>query len=259
MEEYINNFLARKFRKQGKDYRLSDNSKRSGQDFGYANRMASKIYKYVEGPILGFNDRVIFQRLASLIISMLRKDEQNELGQLRLGNGNVGQAEGFRLLEQKQWRNLFPWFPTIVCDLSDQSVKIQVAPITDWPVDFYEPNVKEVHLKLYVVVLPFETTEPSTCSYSKTIDLIPGEPFEGRLTKLSFKGWENCLLFVFGSVRCALQHKGTSEIFVSSNQKLMASDILKVFRLKDGALLEDRELDKPTPNIEPQDDGADWV
>lgn len=261
MEELINQFLSRKFRKQGKAFRLAENSKLSGQDFAYANRMASMFYRHAKQIIPNLKDRNTFQRIVKLMLTMLRQDDHNELGELRLGNGNVGKAEGFRLLTERIWEDLYPGLPEITCKTEGSLVEITIMPFVNWPAGFYTPNVRKVHLQFHVILLPFQTDEPSGYLQSKPMVLELGQPVKRASTQMKYEDGENCLLFVVGSISCSIQSATNNDVFLSINRKYRAAEVLKVFRIKNGILLNDQfqEDHKPTPKTEPEDEGTDWV
>ncbi|QNL50471.1 hypothetical protein H8S90_02295 [Olivibacter sp. SDN3] len=83
--------------KRKPEYALSENSKKSTQDFKSANRVASLIYKVFKSCMPRVSSRAQYQKLCKRILKMMHEGSDLPLGQRKCYHGDVTHLVGFQL------------------------------------------------------------------------------------------------------------------------------------------------------------------
>lgn len=259
MKTLIKRVVANKLRKRGKEYRSSENTKLSGQDFAYANKITSKIYHALTKTSEIKKNRALYQRLLRKVIKIIRADEVHELGQLRIGFGNIQDLVGFRLNERKSIEGLVHWLPKIDFGIAPPTISIHVPEITETTLHSLPQSVVRTETKFHVFKIPIETTEEVAHLSTKYLIHLRHSTIPSRTARLSLDGWDNCLILVVGMVHCYLWSESEKEEFMTLNQQLMACDILAIYGLRDGKLIQDRPYEEIQKQLPSQDQGVDWA
>ncbi len=126
MDELIKKMAAKKLRIKGKAYKLNENSKLSTYDFGYANKIAGRIYSFVKLLMSRSADRTIYQKILSRVMKTVRSDEVHELGKLRIGYGNILALKGLQFNARQSWSGFIAWNTEVACHTKDDSIHITV-------------------------------------------------------------------------------------------------------------------------------------
>jgi hypothetical protein len=259
MNELIESIVNRKLRKKGKDYQLHENSARSGSDFAYANSITKRIYGVSKNLVELLRSQSIYRRLQRIVMKALREDEINPLGKLRLGNGNSGVFKGFSFNENRSWDGLVRWLPIITYDEAQNTVSFNIPAQSDSSLQSLPKPISKAEVKFYTLSLPFELDEEYALSATKILTLKPNQGQISRVTNLPLSKMDNCLILIFGIVRCHLWESSGNTDFLSGNKDYLVSDIVEVFRIKDGRLIEDKAVSKrPAVPSVMEDQGSDW-
>lgn len=258
MEELVKAVVSKKLRIKGNAYNLSENSGKAGIDFGYASKTASRLNKLCKA-IVPSRNRGLYQQLLGKIITLVRADEIHELGQLRIGYGNIQTLKNFQFNERRSWGGYVPWETEVVCDLDESVVKISIPKDKNWSRERYDDRVYKLQVQYHLVKLPFELDEEVATLHTKELIFTPGENGSSKTAKLSIAGWDNCLLLLIGKVDTYLWRLNRQEGYsLSGNRSYRPAAILEVFGLRDGQLLVDRVIEKEENTQLPPEDGADW-
>lgn len=258
MEELVKAVVSKKLRIKGSAYNLSENSGKAGIDFGYASKTASRLNKLCKA-IVPSRNRGLYQQLLGKIITLVRADEIHELGQLRIGYGNIQTLKNFQFNERRSWGGYVPWETEVVCDLDESVVKTSIPKDKNWSRERYDDRVYKLQVQYHLVKLPFELDEEVATLHTKELIFTPGENDSSKTAKLSIAGWDNCLLLLIGKVDTYLWRLNRQEGYsLSGNRSYRPAAILEVFGLRDGQLLVDRVIEKEENTQLPPEDGADW-
>lgn len=258
MERIIHKIVSRKLRKRGSDYPLSKNSTDANKDFGYANKISSLIFQFGKRSWPAIGDQTVYRRLVKEVVALLRLDEVNPLGELKLGNENVSSLVGFRWNKKRSFSSLIPWTAMIEFDADQYEIEIVVPENKKWEFKKYDERLSAYRIQYHVMRVPYELGEEPAILSSKVLTLSPGVLSDAKKTKFEVRGWDNCLLIVVGSVRCEF-HEATGDcVYLSNNASFMAADIMSVFRLKDGLLMLDVLREPSIPQVQIPEEGTDW-
>ena len=258
MEDLIQAVISKKLRIKGHAYNLSENSGKAAIDFGYASKTASRLNKLCKA-IVPSRNRGLYQQLLAKVITLVRADEIHELGQLRIGYGNIQTLKGFQFNGRQSWGGYVPWQTEVVCDLDEAVVQISIPKDKNWSRERYDDRVYKLQVEYHLVKLPFELDDEVATLHTKELIFTPGENGSSKTAKLSISGWDNCLLLLIGKVDTYLwKLNSQTEYAVSGDRYYRPAAILEVFGLRDGQLLVDRVIEKEKNTQLPPDDGADW-
>lgn len=259
MDEIIKEVVSQKLRKRGADYNLSENTIRANVDFTYASRVSSKIYQHGKKIWPEMAGRPVFNRLTEKVSQLVRMDEENELGPLRIGYGNSSTLKDFRWNKKRTFSGLVPWQTEIRYREDQRDISVKILDDKLWSVSSTDQRISSLCIRYHALKVPFELDDEIDFLYSKELQVFPGKEPPAKETKFSVQNWDNCLIIVTGVVRCRLWHADGKEDYLSNSQAFMAADILEVFRIRNGKFMRDvvREstsVEKPT-----QEGGTDWV
>lgn len=258
MDRAIKELISKKLRKNGKDYNLTPNTKLSAQDFSYANKIASQIYRFSKATLPRGLDREVYQKLLTLVMKIVRADEVHELGQLRIGYGNTSCLKGFQLNPRQSWSGYIPWNTLIVCNLKGGHIEITIPETKRWLSKKYNERVSKLAIKYHLFKIPFQLEdEPATLS-TKNLYIQPTEEYDEKKTRLDIGGWDNCLVIVVGTVQSYLWETQGNEDYLSMDKSFMGAQFLEVFCLRDDKLIHDRPKEKSHPKQMDEEDGAEW-
>lgn len=258
MEDIIKNVISKRIRKRGASYDLNENSKLSSQDFVYANRISSKIYKYSKKCLPTIVNRVDFNRLLKVIYSLVRMDEVHALGHLRLGYGNVSSLKNFRWNKKRSFESMLPWYSPMECAIADKKVKIGLPEIKQWNKQSYDARIRFLCLQFHLIAIPFEPNEAPTYLSSKVLDIAPHVNTSAKSTSFDISNIDNCLIIIMGIARYRLWSTTMDSDFLSYNASYIAADIVAVYRLRDGVLLEDQNYSQSIVPVSNEEEGTDW-
>jgi len=258
MDELIKQVVAKKLRARGKIYKLSENSRLSTQDFGYANKIAGRIYSFVKPLMSRAADRTVYQKILAVVLKLVRSDEVHELGQLRIGYGNILAIKGLQFNARQSWPGFVGWNTEVVCHTADASIDITVPATSTWLFKRYDPRVSKLAVWYEIWKIPFELDEEPARLNTKELFFTPGEKSDARKASFSIAGWDNCLIVVVGAVQSYLWESSGQGDFLTANRSFMASGIIEVFGLREGKLLQDRVEEKSNCPPPEHDEGVDW-
>jgi len=188
------------YRKKGKDYNLSENSKLAGADFAYSNTLASRIYrqmKIIQDDSAKYES---FLRLKKKLYMVIRNDRQHDLGQLKLGYGNINPLKNFRFSPKTSWQTFFMNYPTTNFDAEKEELCISTPPILAREVDTLPERVRKVILKMHIIKVSIddENTDRSMVSTG----CIPFTFHKGKSNSSSLASTEAFLFNVQLVTRC---------------------------------------------------------
>lgn len=259
MEHVIRKAVEKKLRKRGKEYRLTENSKMANQDFGYVNKIASKIYRLCKGICPEMLDRGVYQQLIRKVMESVRSDETHELGDLRIGHGPIQSLRHFQLNSKRSWSGYLPFAAKVTCDLEKGQVKIVIPSSSDWLPKKYDPRVSKLSIRFHLLKIPFEWTQEAGVLSTQELLIEPASQTRAKTALLRIDGWDNCALIIVGTVNTYFWEKNDqTRDYITGNKNFFAAEFIEVFGLREGTLIEAPSPAPPTASNTVQDEGASW-
>lgn len=261
MEEFFNKYIAKKFRKRGGVYELSENSKMSSDAFGNSNVFASKIYQQFKKIADKLMKREIYQKLLNQLteiktqLKIQRADEKENQKQY----AEYTKLRGFRLNASRSWNSLLPWIPQIELKLDADHVCISLPDDKNWELKSFPQRLSRIAITFHVVVVALKDDFPAERFPTETAFMVAHEPTNFRTVSIPVKLSDECLLLVIGCTQYYLRETHGNTDFASGNKAHIAADVLQVFQIRDGVLLPERAVAQGT--LKPsavQQSGAKW-
>ncbi|MEJ5146205.1 MULTISPECIES: hypothetical protein [Sphingobacterium] len=250
------------YRKKGKDYNLSENSKLAGADFAYSNTLASRIYKQMKIIQDDSAKYESFLRLKKKLYMVIRNDRQHDLGQLKLGYGNINPLKNFRFSPKTSWQTFFMNYPTTNFDAEKEELCISTPPILARELDTLPERVRKVILKMHIIKVSIDDENTVDISSSKELVIVKGDDVESRSVIFSIKDKPNVLLLCVATVRMWLLSTDRKEEFLTLNTKYMTAEIFDAILIRNGQICKfEEETNKESrPSEFPDsDEELDWV
>lgn len=250
------------YRKKGKDYNLSENSKLAGVDFAYSNTVASRIYKQMKIIQDDSAKYDAFLRLKKKLYMAVRNDCEHDLGQLKLGYGNIKPLNNFRFSKKTNWQTFFMNYPTANFDVEKGELCISTPPILARELDTLPERVRKVILKMHIIKVAIDDENTVDVSSSKELVIVKGDDVESRSVIFSIKNRPNVLLLCVATVRMWFLSTDHKEEFLTLNTKYMTAEIFDAILIRNGQICkfeEETNKESHPPEFPDSDEELDWV
>lgn len=236
--------VKRNGNKNDLNYNLSENSKKSIEDFKTANRLASIIYAVFKKLLKRSASRNQYQRLSKLIIKVMHSGAPEFLGIRKLHQGNIGLLKGFRLNPYTLWDSIIHFQPVIAISPEDQTVCIHLPAV----------NAKDVVVpaRASKLVLQFACCEVDAdnnkldthLSAKLILPLKQGDQISNaKKMTMHLPDMEGKVLLIILIIQMYLQEGYKEDMgyspaeFLSNDRKYYAGEILEASYVKDGQLV----------------------
>ncbi|UIR56071.1 hypothetical protein LZQ00_17630 [Sphingobacterium sp. SRCM116780] len=250
------------YRKKGKDYNLSENSKLTANDFAYSAKLASSIYKVFKSLQRESCKSDTFSRFKKVVYQTIRNDQEHMLGQLRLGYGSVSPLKGFRFSKKSNWQSFFLNYPTIYFDAQKGEVRIAIPPILIHDFNKFPSRISKIIMKMHCFQVAIDSENTIEFNSSKDLLLQQGDNMPSRSVVFSTKNKADVLLLCVGTLQTWLLSADGQEEFLSYNSSLMTAEIMDALLIRDGQLCsfaEERLDDLKPPILPVTNDEVDWI
>lgn len=249
------------YRKKGKDYNLSDNSKLTSIDFSYSRKLASRIYSILK--ILENEPRQTdtFSRFANQVYQAVRNDQLHELGQLKLGYGSVESLRNFRFSKKNSWQSFFRNYPTADFQSDKGEVCLTMPPTYAREFHLFPERASKVIVRMHCIQISIDNENRLEHCSSKELIITNDEDRDSRSIRFSIKDKPNVLLLCLASVRVWLVSAQGEDEFLSNNKVYMTAEIFDALLIRDGQLchfVEQKLPDITPPMSSDSDDELDW-
>ncbi|WP_270089250.1 hypothetical protein [Sphingobacterium sp. SYP-B4668] len=224
-------------------HRLSNNSKSTGHDFGYANRISSKVHAMFKHIFKQMPDARCYKRLVKTVISIMNSDYTNPIGKKAMENGNISLLNGFRLNDRRFFESIAGWEPTLHIDVAQKQIEILVPKNTNWEFPNAPQRMSHIVQQFHVVIFENKFDEYIVV---QTEPLFLKKSVQRDIRKVKFKlnRLNDCLVIILGRAQYHLYEKQGTMDFASHNRLHFGIDILKAIWIK-----EDKEVLYVTPQI----------
>lgn len=223
------------------EYALSENSKRSTQDFKTANRIASLIYQVFKSCMPRIVSRAQYQRLCKHIIKIMHAGSTVPLGQRTLYHGNVSQLKGFQLNPYTTLRRIIRFQPEIEVLPEKQVLEIFIPAIA--AADVSAP-VQAVSLSLQMICCEVDADNyliDTHWSVPLEIPLKGKELKPARKLPVPLPDMEGKVLLVIAIVNtyCSDSHQHGNQVtpYQSNDRRYYAGELIGAYYVKDGKLV----------------------
>lgn len=250
------------YRKKGKNYRLSENSKLTGADFGYTRKLASQIYKIMQLIQNESCKNDTYTRFSKVLYKVVRNDQVHELGKLQLGYGNVAPLKGFRFFKKTNWHNFFMNKPTAELDIEKGAIRFAIPPIFVGEFNKFPKRMRKVIIKMHCIQISVGDENIIELNSSKELVMTGVDNINSRSVYFAVKDSVNVVVLCIATVRIWLHSLDSKEEFLSFDSKFMTAEIFDALVIHDGQLchFEEEEFsDVKPPEFPNLDEEVDWV
>lgn len=257
MEELFNKYIAKKFRKRGDEYHLSEDSKRSSGTFGHSNKLASKIYQQFKIIADKLMKREIYQKLLNQLTEI--KTQSTDETENKEQYATYTKLRGFRLNTSRSWNSLLPWIPQIELKLHVGHICIALPDDKNWKLKSFPERLSRIAIKFHVIVVSLTDGLHTECFPTDTAFMVPHKPTKFHTVDIAVELPDECVLLVIGCTQYYLWETDENTDFASGNKTHIAADVLQVFQIRDGLLLPEKAIEQSMPksSVVPEG-GAKW-
>jgi|GEM_PF-1472733 len=225
-------------------YNLSDASRKTSAEFGYASHVSAIIFKAIKTILRGSSGKIIYNKLCSVAVDIINTAPTALKGKRKLYDGNVALLKGFQLNPARRLDGLLNFVPGIEVVPKKEAI-IRIPNVTDR--NFNPPKrADSIALKFFGFIIDIENNlagwqqetadlliEVKTNTLSKR--LPPVELSGKKKIRLDLQGADNCLLLISMSASYYIFNPG-GESFLSGNKQHFAAEIVEAVYIKDGEL-----------------------
>ena len=231
------------------NYQLSNESSKTSQEFGYANRAASALKNALSPMVFGKYGNALHKQLLSHIIAVLNTGPTAKKGERTLADGDVALLKDMEL-------NPYANFSSLTYSIF---ARVEIVPVSG-EVKVYIPEISAKHFKwperatiAYVHILGV-VLDP----YKMTLDCYALDPLgfstssikqPPKKATIPVSDMDDQLLLVALGISFLRTDSEGSDGLISHNRKYYAAHIIEAAYVKDGKVMvfekERKPMDKP--------------
>lgn len=255
--------VKRNSNKKDLNYNLSENSKKSVEDFKTANRLASIIYAVFKKLLKRSASRNQYQCLSKLIIKVMHSGASEFLGTRRLYQGNISLLKGFRLNPYTLWNSIIHFQPVIAISPQDKTLCIHLPEVKAKDVAV-PTRASKLVLQFACCEVDADNNKLDTHLSAKLIlPLKQGDQISNtKKMTMHLPNMEGKVLLIILILQMYLQEEYEEDMgyspteFLSNDRKYYAGEILDASYVKNGQLV---KYNGSTPNkMKEIDELIDW-
>lgn len=236
--------VKRNSNKKDLNYNLSENSKKSIEDFKTANRLASTIYAVFKKLLDRSASRNQYQRLNRLILKIMHSGAPEFLGTRKLYQGNISLLKGFRLNPYTLWNSIIRFQPIIAISPQDQTLRIHLPEVKAKDVAV-PARASKLVLQFACCEIDADNNKLDTHLSAKLIlPLKQGDHISNaKKMTMPLPDMEGKVILIILIIRMYLQEGYEEDMgyspaeFLSNDRKYYAGEILEACYVKNGQLV----------------------
>ncbi|WP_421944039.1 hypothetical protein [Pedobacter sp.] len=235
------------------DYKLSENSIKSGRDFGEASRNATYIRKAFESLVKFYGTDDFHNRLNKRLTDIFKTIPSAHFGNKKLSQGNIGLLAGFEFNKSTAFNNLF--FKNIICTIEQGGLVNLSLPKSELK-DIINliPDAEQAMLEIMLFSFDLDGNEYETFKLNDLIIDLKDPLFPSR------------------KIRRAINHVGEKALIIaigisylwdesrSQHKNYFAAKISHAFHLSNGTIVKfiEPEQEKVVALVEDYSSDSDW-